>query len=60
MGDGLAVTLSHPKLAGLPMLLETPGHEGNGPDAQEIAALRALHAKGVKRRQAKAKKPRAR
>ena len=62
MGNGLSVTLSHPKLSGLPMLLETPGHEGNGPDAQEIAALRAMHAKGVKRRQAaaKPKKPRAR
>jgi len=60
MGDGLAVTLSHPKLAELPMLLETPGHEGNGPDAQEIAALRALHTKGVKRRQAQAKKLHAR
>ncbi|MGI9116302.1 MAG: deoxyribonuclease IV [Gaiellales bacterium] len=53
MGAGLAVALSHPLLADLPMLLETPGHDGNGPDAQEIAALRALHAKGVKRRQAK-------
>ena len=62
MGNGLSVTLSHPKLSELPMLLETPGHEGNGPDAQEIAALRAMHAKGVKRRQAatKPKKPRAR
>ena len=52
MGAGLAVTLSHPRLMDLPMLLETPGHEGNGPDAQEISALRALHAQGIKRRQA--------
>ncbi len=50
MGAGLAVTLSHPALADLPMLLETPGAEGKGPDATEITALRALHAKGVKRR----------
>ena len=52
MGVGLAVTLSHPSLMDLPMLLETPGHEGNGPDAQEISALRALHAQGIKHRQA--------
>ena len=58
MGDGLALTLSHPLLADLPMLLETPGHEGNGPDAQEIATLRALHAAGLKRRQAKQKRAR--
>jgi hypothetical protein len=60
MGAGLAVTLSHPLLADLPMLLETPGQEGNGPDAQELAALRTLHANGVKRRQTAAKRPRAR
>lgn len=50
LGDGLAVTLSHPALADLPMLLETPGHDAKGPDAIEIEALRAMHAKGVRRR----------
>ncbi len=50
MADGLALTLSHPALAALPMLLETPGAEGNGPDATEITQLRTLYAKGVKRR----------
>ena len=56
LGDGLAVTLSHPALADLPMLLETPGHDGKGPDAIEIAALRAMHAKGVKRRRQRARR----
>ncbi len=50
MADGLALTLSHPAFAALPMLLETPGAEGNGPDATEITQLRTLYAKGVKRR----------
>ncbi len=53
MADGLALTLSHPAFAALPMLLETPGAEGNGPDATEITQLRTLHAKGVKRRATK-------
>lgn len=56
MGDGLAATLSHPALAELPMLLETPGHDGKGPDAIEIEALRAMHAKGVRRRRASARR----
>ncbi len=58
MGDGLAVALSHPALADLPMLLETPGHDGHGPDAEEVAALRALHAKGVRRRAARSRRAR--
>lgn len=53
MADGIALTLSHPALAALPMLLETPGAEGNGPDATEITQLRTLYAKGVKRRATK-------
>ncbi len=53
MADGLALTLSHPALAALPMLLETPGAEGNGPDATEITQLRALYARGIKRRATK-------
>ncbi len=50
LGKGLAVTLSHPALRDLPMLLETPGAEGSGPDAAEITALRKMHAAGVKKR----------
>jgi deoxyribonuclease-4 len=58
MGAGLAVCLSHPALADLPMLLETPGHDGHGPDAEEVAALRALHRRGVSRRAARARRAR--
>ncbi len=42
MGDGLGVFLGHPRLQGLPALLEVPGPEGRGPDAGQIAAAKAL------------------
>jgi hypothetical protein len=38
-----------PAFQGLPAILETPGPEGNGPDAAEVAALRALHKRGIAR-----------
>lgn len=42
MGDGLGTFLAHPRLQGLPVLLEVPGPAGHGPDAGQIAATRAL------------------
>lgn len=42
MGEKLGVFLSHPAFGNLPALLETPGHEGHGPDANEIRKLREL------------------
>jgi deoxyribonuclease-4 len=42
MGDGLATFLSHPRLQGLPALLEVPGPENNGPDAEQLRRARAL------------------
>jgi deoxyribonuclease-4 len=48
IGDKLAVFLGHPKLQGLPALLEVPG-DGHGPDAEQMAKLRALHKKATKR-----------
>jgi deoxyribonuclease IV len=42
MGEGLGVFLGHPRLQGLPALLEVPGTAGNGPDAGQIAAAKAL------------------
>ena len=48
IGDKLAVFLGHPKLQGLPALLEVPG-DGHGPDAEQMAKLRKLHAKATKR-----------
>jgi len=50
LGDGLGVFLSHPKLQGLPAILEVPGPDGHGPDANEIQKLRDLHARGLKAR----------
>jgi deoxyribonuclease-4 len=46
LGERLSVFLGHPLLQELPALLETPGPDGHGPDAAEVAALRELHLKG--------------
>jgi deoxyribonuclease IV len=48
MGSKLGVFLAHPKLQGLPALLEVPGSDGHGPDAEQMTKLRALHAKATK------------
>jgi deoxyribonuclease-4 len=45
MGEGLGVFLAHPKLQGLPAVLEVPGADGHGPNADEIRKLRELHAR---------------
>jgi deoxyribonuclease-4 len=42
MGDGLGTFLSHPRLQGLPALLEVPGPEDKGPDAEQIRRAKAL------------------
>jgi deoxyribonuclease-4 len=47
MGDGLGVFLAHPKLQGLPVVLEVPGVDGHGPNADEIRKLRELHARAT-------------
>ena len=49
IGEGLAVMLGHPALQQLPMVMETPGADGHGPDLKEMASLRRLHRKGVRR-----------
>jgi deoxyribonuclease-4 len=41
MGDGLATFLSHPRLQGLPALLETPGPDNKGPDAAQIGRAKS-------------------
>ena len=48
MAAGMSVFLGHPKLQGLPTILEVPGPDGHGPDANEIQKLRDLHSRGVK------------
>ena len=47
MGKGLSAFLGHPKLQGLPAVLETPGPDGHGPDKAEMRRFRALHKRGV-------------
>jgi len=47
MGEGLGVFLAHPKVQGLPVLLEVPGADGHGPNAEEIQKLRDLHARAT-------------
>jgi deoxyribonuclease-4 len=63
IGDGLGVFLAHRKLQHLPAVLEVPGTNGRGPDANEIRKLKDLHARWTKRsskRPAKASAPRRR
>ncbi|CAN5287801.1 hypothetical protein BH18ACT12_BH18ACT12_17760 [soil metagenome] len=47
IGDGLAVFLAHAEVQHLPVVLEVPGADGKGPNAQEIRKLRELHAGGA-------------
>jgi deoxyribonuclease IV len=46
MGEGLSVFLAHPSVQHLPVVLEVPGADGKGPNAEEIRKLRELHARG--------------
>jgi deoxyribonuclease IV len=43
LGDGLGTFLAYPAFASLPAILETPGPDGHGPDAEELSRLRALY-----------------
>jgi deoxyribonuclease IV len=47
MGEGLGVFLAEPRLQGLPVVLEVPGADGKGPNADEIRKLRELHARAA-------------
>ena len=42
MGEKLGVFLGHPRLQGLPALLEVPGPDGHGPDASQIEKTKKL------------------
>jgi deoxyribonuclease-4 len=42
IGERLGVFLSNPRLQGLPALLETPGPDGHGPDADQLRRVREL------------------
>jgi deoxyribonuclease IV len=45
MGERLGVFLAHPAFQTLPAVLEVPGKDGHGPDADEVRKLRELHAR---------------
>jgi deoxyribonuclease IV len=49
IGKKLAVFLRNPRLHGLPAVLEVPGPDGHGPDADEIRKLRELHARWARK-----------
>lgn len=52
--DGMRSILSHPALQGLPVVLEVPGLEGEGPDAENMARARRFHEEGLTLRRASA------
>ena len=39
--------LGAPQLQGLPVILEVPGIDGNGPDLENMARVRRLHEEGL-------------
>ena len=47
IGEGMAAFLGRPRLQGLPAMLETPGHDGKGADAQCMAELDRLWRLGL-------------
>jgi len=47
MGEGLGVFLAHPQVQELPVVLEVPGEDGHGPNADEIKKLRELHSRAT-------------
>jgi len=44
---GMRSILGAPPLQGLPVILEVPGIEGNGPDLENMARVRRLHEEGL-------------
>src|SRR4051812_1332902 len=48
--DGCAVFLSEPRFDGLPVILETPGPDRQGPTKKELALCRTLRRRGEKAR----------
>lgn len=42
--------LGHPRLQGLPAVLEVPGSDDQGPDAHELRTVRRLHKEGLRLR----------
>ncbi len=49
MGSDLGIFLSQPEFQDLPALLEVPGKNGKGPDADQVKKLKALHGRATAR-----------
>jgi deoxyribonuclease-4 len=45
LGERMGAFLAHPAVQSLPVVMETPGPDGHGPDAAEMQKLRDLHAR---------------
>jgi deoxyribonuclease-4 len=56
MGEQLGVFLGHPRLQGLPAVLEVPGLDGHGPDASQIKATKKLRDRWLAKKPAGAKR----
>jgi deoxyribonuclease-4 len=50
MGAKLGVFLRHPRLQGLPALLETPGADNHGPDAEQVRRTKTLRDRRPRKR----------
>jgi deoxyribonuclease-4 len=48
LGENLGVFLGHPRLQDLPAMLEVPGADGHGPNADEIRKAKEIHARWTK------------
>jgi deoxyribonuclease-4 len=47
MGEDIGVFLAHPAVQELPVVLEVPGADGHGPNADEIQKLRDVHGRAT-------------
>jgi deoxyribonuclease IV len=59
MGRKVGVFLGHPRLQGLPAVLEVPGLDGDGPNADEVAKAKKLHRSGVRAAKARSRRAKA-
>jgi deoxyribonuclease-4 len=50
LGDRLTMMLGHPAVRDLPAVLEVPGPDNHGPDANEVTKLRELCKRATRRR----------
>ncbi len=57
IGEKLGVFLANPRLQGLPAILEVPGADGHGPNAEEIRKTREIHARWRKRQATRRARP---